>query len=100
MTKVVFFDTDCLSSFLWTKTEHLLIHCFGNDMIIPKQVYNEISHVYYLKQRVDFMVKKGNLKIEDFLVDSEENNLYLSLTDYTRCGTLPLIGRGKPLQSR
>lgn len=95
MTKVIFFDTDCISSFLWTRTERLLIHCFGNDMIIPRQVYNEISTVTHLQQRIDVMVNNGNLTIEDLLVGSEENNLYLDLTDYTRSGTLPLIGKGE-----
>ena len=95
MTKVIFFDTDCISSFLWTRTERLLIHCFGNDMIIPRQVYNEISTVTHLQQRIDVMVNNGNLTIEDILVGSQENDLYLDLTDYTRSGTLPLIGKGE-----
>lgn len=95
MTEVIFFDTDCISSFLWTGSEYLLIHCFGNAMILPRQVYNEISSVPHLKQKIDVMIKNGNLKIEDLLVGSEENNLYLDLTDYTRSSTLPLIGRGE-----
>lgn len=95
MTKVIFFDTDCISSFLWTSTEWLLIHCFGSDMIIPRQVYNEISTVPHLQQKIDVMEIDGNLTIEDLLVGSEENNLYLELTDYTRSGTLPLIGKGE-----
>ena len=95
MTKAFFFDTDCISSFLWTSTEHLLIHCFGNDMIIPRQVYNEISSVPHLQQKIDVMINNGNLAIEDLLVGSEENNLYLDLTDYTRSSKLPLIGRGE-----
>ena len=95
MTKIIFFDTDCISSFLWTRTERLLIHCFGNDMIIPRQVYNEMSSVPHLQQKIDVMVSNGNLTIEDLLVGSEENNLYLDLTDYTRSGKLPLIGKGE-----
>ncbi len=95
MTKVIFFDTDCISSFLWTRTERLLIHCFGNDMIIPRQVYNEISTVPHLQQKIDVMVSNGHLTIEDFLVGSQENDLYLDLTDYNRSATLPLIGKGE-----
>jgi len=41
------------------------------------------------------MVSNGNLTIEDFLVGSEENKLYLELTDYTRLGKLLLIGKGE-----
>lgn len=95
MTKVIFFDTDCISSFLWTRTERLLIHCFGNDMVIPRQVYNEISTVPHLQQKIDVMVSNGNLTIEDLLVGSQENDLYLDLTDYTRSARLPLIGKGE-----
>lgn len=95
MTKVIFFDTDCISSFLWTRTERLLIHCFGNDMIIPRQVYNEISTVPHLQQKIDVMVSNGHLTIEDLLVGSQENDLYLDLTDYNRSATLPLIGKGE-----
>jgi len=95
MTKIVFFDTDCISSFLWTQTQHLLIHCFGNDMIIPRQVYNEISRVPHLRQRVDVMVNDGNLAIEDIQVNTDENNLYLDLTNHTKVSSLPLIGRGE-----
>jgi len=64
-------------------------------MIIPRQVYNEISTVTHLQQRIDVMVNNGNLTIEDILVGSQENDLYLDLTDYTRSGTLPLIGKGE-----
>lgn len=95
MTKIVFFDTDCISSFLWTQTQHLLIHCFGSDMIIPRQVYSEISRVPHLRQRIDDMVTDGNLTIEDIQVNTDENTLYLDLTDHTRASSLPLIGRGE-----
>ena len=95
MTKVIFFDTDCISSFLWTNTEYLLIHCFGSEMIIPRQVYNEISRVPHLKQKIDVMVNNDNLTIEDILINSEENSLYLNLTCYTKSSKLPLIGRGE-----
>lgn len=95
MTKIVFFDTDCISSFLWTNTENLLIHCFGNDMIIPRQVYNEISKVPHLLQKIDLMVTNGNLIIGDILINTDENALYLDMTDHRRGRSLPLIGRGE-----
>lgn len=95
MTKVIFFDTDCISSFLWTNTEYLFNHCFGSEMIIPRQVYDEISRVPHLKQKTDVMVNNGKLSIEDILINSEENSLYLNLTCYTKSSKLPLIGRGE-----
>lgn len=95
MTKVVFFDTDCISSFLWTKTENLLVHCFGSDMIIPRQVYNEISKVPHLLSKVDVMISNGNLTVEDIFVNSEEYELYLKLTTYNSSSLMPLIGKGE-----
>ncbi len=95
MTKIIFFDTDCISSFLWTKTEKLLIHCFENRMIIPRQVYDEISKVSYLRSRIDEMVNSGHLLVEEISVASEENKLYMDLTDFTKKSNLPLIGRGE-----
>jgi hypothetical protein len=58
-------------------------------------VYNEISTVPHLQQKIDVMVSNGNLTIEDILVGSQENDLYLDLTDYTRSAALPLIGKGE-----
>jgi predicted nucleic acid-binding protein len=95
MTKIIFFDTDCISSFLWTKSENLLVDCFGNNMVLPKQVYEEITKVLHLKQRVDAMINAGHLSIEDIPLESECNNLYLDLTDISRSSRLPLIGRGE-----
>lgn len=37
MTKIVFFDTDCLSSFLWIKTEYLLTECLGPNLVVSRQ---------------------------------------------------------------
>jgi len=95
MTKIIFFDTDCISSFLWTKTEKLLVHCFGNHMIIPRQVYDEISKVSHLKSQIDNMVNDGILLVEDITVGSEENKIYIDLTDVTKSSVLPLIGKGE-----
>lgn len=81
MTRIVFFDTDCISSFLWTKTEFILVHCFHCQMTLPRQVYQELSKVLYLKERVDSMIESGTVTIEDIYVDSSEYNLYFELTD-------------------
>jgi len=95
MTKVIFFDTDCISSFLWTNTEYLLIHKFGNNMQIPQQVYDEILKVPHLKTKTDTMISNSNLSIIDLEVDSEEEDLYRRLTAYDSTSSLPLIGKGE-----
>ena len=65
--------------FLWTKTEKLLVHCFSNNMIIPRQVYDEISKVPHLRLQIDNMLNAGNLLVEDISIGSEENNLCFGL---------------------
>lgn len=93
MTKIIFFDTDCICCFLWTQSENLLKLCFNKNMIIPKQVYDEICFVPYLKQRIDMMINDGFVLIEDIPNEILSINLYLNLTQLS--STLPLIGRGE-----
>ena len=95
MTSVIFFDTDCISSFLWTHTEYLLIHQFGSAMQIPRQVYHEISKVPHLKLKTDVMILNRNLSIIDIEIDSDEEDLYRKLTIYEPKSASPLIGKGE-----
>ena len=44
MTDKLFFDTDCLSSFLWINQEGILLKLYPGRIILPKQVYNELSN--------------------------------------------------------
>jgi hypothetical protein len=38
MTDKLFFDTDCISSFLWVKEENLLLKLYPGIVVLPKQV--------------------------------------------------------------
>ena len=55
MIERIFFDTDCLSAFLWVKNENLLVKLYGGKIVLPEQVYRELSHprTPQLKQRTD-----------------------------------------------
>ena len=44
MTDKLFFDTDCISSFLWVKEENLLLKLYPGAVVLPKQVYDELSN--------------------------------------------------------
>lgn len=39
-----YFDTDCLSAFLWSNALDILERLYGGSMIIPDQVYQELSN--------------------------------------------------------
>lgn len=92
--EIVFFDTDCLCSFIWAKGEDVLFRCLdGADLVLPDQVYDEISRVAYLKQRVDFHMREGRLRKEGISLNGDDLSLYLELTSGFRF--FPVIGRGE-----
>ena len=44
MTEPLFFDTDFISAFLWVDDESILAKLFPGRIVIPKEVYDELSH--------------------------------------------------------
>ena len=85
MTDLVFFDTDCISSFLWVDHENILIKLFPKRIILPKQVYDELSYpnvnrIIGLKSQVDKMIKHNDTLINTIEVGTKTYNLYLKLT--------------------
>lgn len=94
MTKIIFFDNDCLSSFLWIKQEHLLDLAFPGRLQIPRSVYKELSRVPHLKTQVDRMVSSSMIEIIDIMSDSPEYKIYKELTR-GKVLDKPRIGRGE-----
>jgi len=43
-TKSIFFDTDCLSAFLWVKEESLVVQFYPGRVVLPLEVYRELSN--------------------------------------------------------
>jgi len=43
MTNKLFFDTDCISSFLWVKEENILIKLYPGRIVLPKLASNTVS---------------------------------------------------------
>jgi len=77
LTEPLFFDTDCLSAFLWINNQSLLAQLYPGRVIIPAQVYAELSipSVPHLKQRIDVMISSGDARIETIQADTEEYRL-------------------------
>lgn len=48
MTDKLFFDTDCISAFLWVKEENIILKLYPGKIILPKPVFNELTE--YLKK--------------------------------------------------
>lgn len=55
MTDIYFFDTDCISAFLWVRNESILAKLYPGRIVLPTQVYDEIKRVPPLLQRIDAM---------------------------------------------
>ena len=96
MTDSLYFDTDCLSSFLWVKAEKILTALYSNRIIIPQQVYNELSNpvITHLRMRLDSLINKGGAVIQPILADSPEYSLYMKLTNAPDDG-YAIIGKGE-----
>lgn len=99
MTEPLFFDTDCISAFLWVDNESILSKLFPGRIIIPKEVYDELSHpsvnrLKALKQQVDLMIQKGEAVIETITVGTPTYKLYRQLTNKPEPGH-KIIGRGE-----
>ena len=61
MIKNLFFDTDCMSAFLWVNDTSILELLYGGRIVIPDRVYDEFSHpsVPHLKSRLDLLLSRG-----------------------------------------
>jgi len=96
LTDSLYFDTDCISSFLWVKEEHLLASLYSGKIKIPQQVYNELSYpgTPQLKMRVDALISNGDAAIESILTDTPEYSLYSKLTNAPDEGHR-VIGKGE-----
>lgn len=73
MTKDYFFDTDCLSSFLWVNNVNILKELYGGKIIFPSQVYDELSNpaISRLKQRVDDLIEDNGEKVQEIEVEAQ-----------------------------
>lgn len=96
MTEPLFFDTDCLSAFLWVNNQSLLGSLYPGQIIIPAQVYAELSNptIPHLKARVDLMVSKGAVRVESIHTGTEEYVLYRKMTVKPDPGHV-IIGSGE-----
>ena len=96
MTNKLFFDTDCISSFLWVKEENLLFKLYPNRIILPKQVYDELSNpsIPHIKSKVTKLCLNGDISTKEILTNTEEFNLYYELAIAPPKGK-KIIGKGE-----
>lgn len=96
MTNAIYFDTDCLSSFLWVKEQRILLVLYQGRIHIPQAVYDEFCYpgIEHLKAILDSLIK-DNLIIKDILSsESDEEKLYYHLIHNPEHGR-KVIGKGE-----
>ena len=95
LTSKIFFDTDCISAFLWVNKQSILEALYPNGIVIPREVYDEIDKpsISHLKRRVDTLISKNVASIEDMNIVSPEYTLFRELT--TSSGNNKIIGKGE-----
>ncbi len=95
MTDDLFFDTDCLSAFLWINDTNILEELYGGNIVLPNPVYNELSNprVPQLKRRADSLINKKVAEIRDIEIGTEEYALYRDLVKGNKENKA--IGRGE-----
>lgn len=81
MTNELFFDTDCLSAFLWINNINILHELYGGKIVLPEPVYQELSNpcIPHIKQRADMLISNNDAMVKRIEVDTEEYKLYSSL---------------------
>ena len=96
MTDSLYFDTDCISSFLWVHEERVLTRLYSGKIVIPQQVYNELSFpgISHLKTRLDILIDGGDAAIQPIMIDAPEFILYRKLTSSPDAGH-SIIGKGE-----
>lgn len=93
MTKKIFFDTDCLSSFLWVRKENIMLTLYKGLIVLPQQVYDELSRVPHFYRKIESLVRVNKIFIMDIEFGTYESDLFLNFI-YPKSSVKP-IGKGE-----
>lgn len=96
MTKKMFFDTDCFSSFLMIGREDIILTKYRGQIVIPQFVYDEYCRpvVYHLRVKIDPMLASNIISRMEIIHGTEESKLFRELTKTPRAGN-KIIGKGE-----
>lgn len=95
MTDDMFFDTDCLSAFLWINNTNILQELYGGKILIPEPVYQELANpsIPHIKRRVESLLSNRIAMVKQIELDKEEYKLYRSLINGSK--SVKAIGKGE-----
>ena len=82
MIDSLFFDSDCISAFLWVNEQNLLTLLYPGMVVVPKPAYDELSYptTPHLKQRIDNLISNKQASLATIDVGSDAYALYQKLT--------------------
>lgn len=82
MIDLLFFDSDCISAFLWVNEQNILTLLYPGKVVVPKPAYDELSYptTPHLKQRIDHLVNNRQVSLATIDVNSDAYVLYQKLT--------------------
>lgn len=92
----LFFDSDCISAFLWVGKEWIVTQMYAGRIVIPKSVYEELSYprIVHLRTRLDRMLTDGVAQVGTIYINTEEYKQYFKLTVNPEEGQA-VIGKGE-----
>ena len=95
MTKELFFDTDCLSAFLWINNTNILQKLFAGKIVLPEPVYLELSNpgIPHIKQKADVLIADRVATVREIKVGTEAYKIYTFLVNGEK--GRKSIGRGE-----
>lgn len=96
MTEQLFFDTDCISSFLWVGQENIMLQLYRGRIILPQQVFGELSNpsIPHIKNRVAALCSSGDISTMQIVAKTEEYGIYHELAVSPVKGE-KIIGKGE-----
>lgn len=96
LTDTIFFDTYCISAFLWVNNQSIVEQLYGGRIVFPREVYEELNNprISHLKRRMDDMISRDVASIVDMEIGSEEYELFRELTHPSTEGQ-KWIGKGE-----
>lgn len=96
MIKELFFDTDCISSFLWVKQENLLLQLYADRIVLPYEVFVELSNpsVPHIKRAVSVLCSDGRISTMRIMTGTEEFRLFHGMAISPPKGEA-VIGKGE-----
>lgn len=80
MTDQIYFDTDCISSFLCVGYENILLQLYKNRIFLPQQVIRELLFVPNFKSRINGLISSKHFQVSPIVYGSPESDLFLKLT--------------------